>query len=79
VGVVGTTALTYQYDGLSRGTRGSDNNEPADSADDSLITNAYDSLSRVIETIHRSCPDPEVRDGSLQCAAAPAVPCGRCC
>jgi len=48
-GVVGTTALTYEYDGLSRLTRATDNNEPDDISDDSLVTYAYDSLSRIIE------------------------------
>src|SRR5262249_46223958 len=39
----------FQYDGLSRQTMATDNNDPATTADDSLVTNAYDSLSRVIE------------------------------
>jgi RHS repeat-associated protein len=48
-GVVGTTANSYEYDGLSRLTRATDNNEPVVAADDSIITFAYDSLSRLIE------------------------------
>ncbi len=48
-GVVGTTAASFEYDGLSRLTRATDNNEPAVATDDSIITFAYDSLSRVIE------------------------------
>jgi RHS repeat-associated protein len=48
-GVVGTTAVSYEYDGLSRMTRATDNNEPLTADDDSVITYAYDSLSRVIE------------------------------
>ncbi len=52
-GVVGTTAGTYEYDGLSRMTRATDNNEPGDTDDDSTITYAYDSLSRVIEETQR--------------------------
>jgi RHS repeat-associated protein len=48
-GVVGTTAITSEYDGLSRLTRATDNNEPGDPSDDSTITFAYDSLSRTIE------------------------------
>jgi RHS repeat-associated protein len=47
--VAGTTANSYEYDGLSRLTRATDNNEPGDVNDDSTITFAYDSLSRVIE------------------------------
>ena len=48
-GVVGTTATTNEYDGLSRVTRVTDNNEAADAGDDSTITQAYDSLTRTIE------------------------------
>jgi RHS repeat-associated protein len=48
-GVVGTTAITAEYDGLSRLTRITDNNEPGDPSDDSTVTFAYDSLSRTIE------------------------------
>ncbi|MCX6925124.1 MAG: hypothetical protein NT154_18210, partial [Verrucomicrobia bacterium] len=47
--VVGTTSLTYQYDGKSRLVFGADNNEPADLEDDSVITYAYDSLGRTVE------------------------------
>ncbi len=47
--VIGTTEESYQYDGLSRLTLATDNNEPGQNGDDSLITYAYDSLSRVIE------------------------------
>jgi len=48
-GVIGTTKETYEYDGLSRLTRASDNNDPDTTDDDSIITYTYDSLSRVIE------------------------------
>jgi RHS repeat-associated protein len=47
--VVGTTEQTYQYDGLSRVVRATDNNDPTTTADDSDIRYAYDSLGRVIE------------------------------
>ncbi|MCB0121429.1 MAG: RHS repeat protein, partial [Caldilineaceae bacterium] len=47
--VVGTTLEVYTYDGLSRRTQTTDNNEPDDISDDSTATYAYDSLSRVIE------------------------------
>lgn len=50
-GVVGTTAVTYQYDGLSRSTRATDNNLPASATDDSVVTQAYDSLNRTIEEV----------------------------
>lgn len=48
--IVGTTKQDFQYDGLSRATRATDNNKPDDASDDSIITYAYDSLSRQIET-----------------------------
>ena len=48
-GVIGTTAQTYEYDGLSRPTRRTDNNDPGDAADDSVATLAYDSHHRIIE------------------------------
>lgn len=47
--IIGTTKQDYQYDGLSRMTRATDNNDPTTAADDSTVTDAYDSLSRVIE------------------------------
>ncbi len=48
-GVAGTTATACEYDGLSRLTRATDNNDPGDVDDDSTVTFAYDSLSRVLE------------------------------
>ncbi|MFQ5767719.1 MAG: RHS repeat-associated core domain-containing protein, partial [Acidobacteriota bacterium] len=48
-GVVGTTLCTYEYDGLSRKTRATDNNDPLLAGDDVTTTWAYDSLSRPIE------------------------------
>jgi RHS repeat-associated protein len=50
-GVVGTTLQTWQYDGLHRLTRATDDNDPGLAADDSTVTLAYDSLSRVIEEV----------------------------
>jgi RHS repeat-associated protein len=47
--VVGTTMQDFQYDGLSRMTRATDNNNPTTTADDSTVTDAYDSLDRIIE------------------------------
>ncbi|HKV33738.1 MAG TPA: RHS repeat-associated core domain-containing protein [Pyrinomonadaceae bacterium] len=52
-GVVGTTLNGYEYDGLSRITRMTDNNEPLNGADDSNVTYAYDSLSRLIEELQK--------------------------
>ncbi|MFQ5528314.1 MAG: RHS repeat-associated core domain-containing protein [Thermoanaerobaculia bacterium] len=52
-GVIGTTRQSYQYDGLSRPTRATDDNDPGTPADDSAITSAYDSLSRTIEETQR--------------------------
>jgi RHS repeat-associated protein len=47
--VVGTTAQNFQYDGLSRVTMAFDNNDPTTAGDGSTVTDAYDSLGRVIE------------------------------
>jgi RHS repeat-associated protein len=47
--VQGTTIENFQYDGLSRMTLATDNNDPTASADDSKVTQAYDSLDRLIE------------------------------
>ncbi|HAC66219.1 MAG TPA: hypothetical protein DCF68_22465 [Cyanothece sp. UBA12306] len=47
--IIGTNKENYQYDGLSRLTQATDNNDPDITDDDSTITYAYDSLSRVIE------------------------------
>jgi len=49
VPVIGTTKMDFQYDGLSRPTRSTDNNDPSVTSDDSVITHAYDSLGRQIE------------------------------
>ncbi|MEX0682329.1 MAG: DUF6531 domain-containing protein [Dehalococcoidia bacterium] len=48
-GVIGTDLMTYEYDGLGRLTRAFDNNEPADSLDDSIVLRDYDSLGRLLE------------------------------
>ena len=47
--VEGTTIENYQYDGLSRMTYAFDNNDPTTASDDSTVTDAYDSLGRIIE------------------------------
>src|SRR5262249_13041347 len=52
--VVGTNKQDFEYDGLSRLTRATDNNDPADASDDSTVTNACDSLGRVIEETQQS-------------------------
>lgn len=50
-GVGGTTRWTWEYDGLSRLTQATDNNDPAVSTDDSVVSYDYDSLSRqLVET-----------------------------
>ncbi len=50
-GIGGTTLQTYEYDGLSRSTRATDNNDPSVSTDNSVVTSLYDSLSRKIEEV----------------------------
>src|SRR5258708_18978463 len=47
--VVGTTIQNFQYDGLSRLTRATDNNDPTNPNSASTVTDAYDSLGRIIE------------------------------
>jgi len=48
-GIEGTTVQTMEYDGLSRGTRETDNNDPSHAGDDADCRHVFDSLSRVIE------------------------------
>jgi RHS repeat-associated protein len=47
--VVGTTIQNFQYDGLSRQTYAFDNNDPTNAAVNTQVTEAYDSLGRLIE------------------------------
>lgn len=47
--IIGTNVQDFQYDGLSRLVHATDNNGPIDAIDDSVVTYAYDSLSRTIE------------------------------
>ena len=47
--IVGTTQQTFEYDGLSRLTKATDNNNPNDTTDDSVVERNYDSLSRLVE------------------------------
>ncbi|WP_372371353.1 RHS repeat-associated core domain-containing protein [Candidatus Uabimicrobium sp. HlEnr_7] len=49
--IVGTTQQTFQFDGLSRLTVATDNNNPSDTTDDSIVVRNYDSLSRMLEEI----------------------------
>ncbi len=74
-GFVGTTLLTWQYDGLSRQMQCTDNNEPALTTDDVSVTYAYDSLSRQIEQTQQVGESGSVRVVSrdFDIAAAGAV------
>ena len=54
--IAGTTIQEFEYDGLSRITRSFDNNSPEDLDDDSEVTRAYDSLSRVLEEVQNGEP-----------------------
>jgi RHS repeat-associated protein len=47
--VTGTTVENFQYDGLSRMTYAFDNNDPTSTNVNSTVTDAYDSLGRIIE------------------------------
>ena len=49
--VIGTTRQQYEYDGLSRPTQATDNNDPDDPEDDSLVVLRYDSMSRLLEEV----------------------------
>ena len=49
--VVGTTLQEFQYDGLSRLTLATDNNDPNNFDDDSIVARKYDSLSRLLEEV----------------------------
>ncbi|MCX5670450.1 MAG: hypothetical protein NTU94_03900, partial [Planctomycetota bacterium] len=67
--VIGTTKQDFQYDGLSQLTWATDNNDPADAADDSTVTRAYDSLGRVIEETQRiGLLSPEVVSSAWRAA-----------
>lgn len=46
--VEGVTEQAFEYDGLSRRTRGTDDNNPNDADDDSVVSFEYDSLSRLL-------------------------------
>ncbi len=48
-GFIGTTSQTWTYDGLSRRTQSSDNNDPSESTDDVTCQYFFDSLSRLVE------------------------------
>jgi RHS repeat-associated protein len=49
--VKGTTAQTFEFDGLSRITKATDNNDPLNLEDDSIVERKYDSLSRLLEEL----------------------------
>ncbi len=51
--LTGTVAQSFEYDGLSRKTRCTDDNAPATAADDIVCTYAYDTLSRTLEQTHQ--------------------------
>ena len=50
-GIAGTTEQTFEYDGLSRLTKATDNNDPNNTSDDSTVERKYDSLSRLVEEV----------------------------
>jgi len=55
-GFIGTDRQTRDYDGLSRLTESTDNNEPATTTDDLLVRYFYDSLSRKVEESQKIGP-----------------------
>jgi YD repeat-containing protein len=52
--VKGTTSQAFEFDGLSRITKATDNNDPNSTEDDSTVERKYDSLSRLVEEIQNS-------------------------
>ncbi len=52
-GFIGTTSQTWKYDGLSRLTEATDNNDPNTSSDDIVCQIFHDSLSRLVEEIQK--------------------------
>jgi len=54
--IVGTTEQTFGYDGLGRMTSITDNNDPTDASDDSLVRQRWSSLGQRLE---------EVQDGDV--------------
>ncbi len=48
-GIEGTTREEFEYDGLGRPTRASDDNNPSNPDDDAISWRAYDSLGRLVE------------------------------
>jgi len=50
-GIGGTTLQTFEYDGLSRQTLATDDNDPLVVTDDSAVEMRYDSLSRTLQQI----------------------------
>ncbi len=47
--LVGTTEQTFAYDGRSRMTRSTDNNDPGDEVDDVVVSMIWDSLDRCVQ------------------------------
>jgi len=62
-GVAGSTFWEFQYDGLSRLTQTSTDNDPTDRADDSTVERRYDSLDRLIREIQNGLPVERLVDG----------------
>jgi len=63
-GVLGTTRQTFAYDALGRVVEASDNNDPEDQGDDSLVTRLYDSLGRPIQESQNGQVVAAVYDGA---------------
>jgi RHS repeat-associated protein len=75
--VLGTTQQRFEYDGLSRLTRASDNNDSADANDDSLVIRAYDSLGRLLEEVQNSRAISSQYDGDSSRRLGLVYPNGR--
>ena len=62
-GVNGTTRQRFEYDGLSRRTKTTDNNDPVSTEDDSVVGMQYDSLSRLLVEVQNGKRIATVFDG----------------
>ena len=62
-GVSGSSQWRFEYDGLSRRTKATDNNNPSTPADDSVVELQYDSLSRLLEEVQNGQRIESAYDG----------------
>jgi RHS repeat-associated protein len=76
MGLAGSTAWTFSYDGLSRRITATDNNDPSLSSDDSLVEYRYNSLNYLLSETNNGLMATATYDG-LGNRATLAYPAGR--